>query len=267
MDTAGFPMLAKEKYELAQKEIEICDKISLIQRLGKLDLLTIDSPDFEALQTLFTSMKSVEEHGEDSFYLAEQNGDINNSKIEDVNEEHPAKRQRISNSHSDVAVGCIDDIDQSQPIYTHTATEGDWQSPEKAILEISFPSDSVSLTTTVHEKSCHGDDQVDQSVIGAVSQDADNASVTKTNELNLSAISNSSSINGSSLIHSTPSPELISQHHQNFRRYHSDGVDRRNLSREYDSDHQYPPPNQSKGGLVHEKEENGDLLTRRSITQ
>jgi hypothetical protein len=66
----------------------------------------------------------------------------------------------------------------------------------------------------------------DHTIVGSLSQEAQNEDEdieeAKPSELNLSAISNSSSVPGSSLVHSTPSPEVITQHRNGLRRYHSE---------------------------------------------
>lgn len=262
LDAAGFPLLATEKYELAKKEMEICNKISQLLRLGHIDSVTIDSLDSDILKAIFcsTEIECSEVH---------LGSDPTPPCREEEQEEKPQKRQRKSDSPYDVLEkNKVDEIDPSQPIYTHTASEGDWQSPEKGNLTVSLPSQSTPSISLPDAKFIENDckNPLDQSITGVLSQEA-NGNIFKSNDLNLSAISNSSSVHGSSLIHSTPSPELILQNRECFRRYHSDGIDRRNLSREYDSDH-HPSTHhcQSKGQLP-ERDDHHELLSRRSITQ
>lgn len=242
LEAAGYPALAKDKYELSAKEVLICEKLSVLLRLGRSESLSPDSPEFIALHSLLSAEIVVTEiSSRQQPHNLDQRDEIRpQMRPSEGEDDLPLKRRRCTDvSHPPEASPGSPSRESHEPVYTHTATEGDWNlhTPERESLHSSslLAQKSPPLNSSFHEN----DEEIplnisDHTIVGSLSQEVQNGNGNfhdpKSNELNLSAISNSSSALGSSLVHSTPSPEVITQHRNGLRRYHSEeGGGRRSL--------------------------------------
>jgi hypothetical protein len=98
LEVAGYPALAKDKFVLSERERSICDKISVLLRLGQVEL-TIESPDFVSLQSIFEDDNS-EGAGQGERVETREPNQILKEQYEDLDceaeKDHQIKRPRFS---------------------------------------------------------------------------------------------------------------------------------------------------------------------------
>jgi hypothetical protein len=235
LEVAGYPALAKDKFDLSEKERTICEKISLLLRLGRVEL-TLDSPDFLSLQSIFADDSDegdedwIEETDPDPPRKGQMDSPTRSGVDPEGDDGHQIKRPRlssgVSSSPSHFPLLVLDSPSASDH-FTHTATEGEWtpHTPEKDQTSSSPLAQKSPLSSSPQQQQQERQPEEDHTVVGSLSQEPETGPpIPNPNELNHSATSISSSVHGSSsLVHSTPSPELITQsRNSKLRRYHSE---------------------------------------------
>ena len=237
--SAGYLILAKEKFQLYEKEQIICDQISTILQLCDTEL-TLDNPQLQTILNMFstttttttTTMASSDENGNPlnqsqqhpqqlqqlqqlQFQLEENQSNQRNNQDQDI--EQKIKRQRDNNYNhlsSHILVG-IDEWSQSQiennsKLFSQQQQLQQQQqqfNPQNSEIDTIIRSQSSQENEPLHENILSANS--DHTIIGSLSQISNiGSNLLPSNEINLSSSSNYSSLIGS-IPHSTPSPEII----------------------------------------------------------